>query len=154
MPRLSRCSTASAPSCPRARPLCSPLFALIGLLAILQGIMFAYGRNMYSLSRAGYYPKFLSLTGERQTPYVALLVGAVIGFIALVDRRNANASAGDDRAQHRSLGCGAGLHAADDLVRAAAAKVPERPAAVDQPDRKRRGDRRVHHRGDHVRRLS
>ena len=60
------------------------LFALVGLLASLQGIMFAYGRNMYSLSRAGYYPKFLSLTGKRQTPWVALLVGAVIGFIALV----------------------------------------------------------------------
>ncbi|MEP6478475.1 MAG: amino acid permease [Rhodoglobus sp.] len=58
-------------------------FALIGLLASLQGIMFAYGRNMYSLSRAGYYPKALSLTGARQTPWVALVVGAVIGFIAL-----------------------------------------------------------------------
>ncbi len=60
------------------------LFALIGLLASLQGIMFAYGRNMYSLSRAGYYPKFLSLTGKRQTPWVALVVGGVIGFIALI----------------------------------------------------------------------
>ncbi|WP_125130355.1 amino acid permease [Microbacterium sp. 10M-3C3] len=60
------------------------LFALIGLLASLQGIMFAYGRNMYSLSRAGYYPRFLSLTGKRQTPWVALVVGAVIGFVALV----------------------------------------------------------------------
>ncbi len=60
------------------------LFALVGLLASLQGIMFAYGRNMYSLSRAGYYPKFFSLTGKRQTPWVALTVGAVIGFIALV----------------------------------------------------------------------
>lgn len=59
-------------------------FALIGLLASLQGIMYAYGRNMYSLSRAGYYPKFLSLTGERQTPWVSLVVGAVIGFVALV----------------------------------------------------------------------
>lgn len=59
------------------------LFALIGLLASLQGIMFAYGRNMYSLSRAGYYPRFLSLTGKRATPWVALVVGAVIGFIAL-----------------------------------------------------------------------
>ena len=49
------------------------LFALIGLLASLQGIMFAYGRNMYSLSRAGYYPKFLSLTSaKRQTPWVSL----------------------------------------------------------------------------------
>lgn len=60
------------------------VFALIGLLASLQGIMYAYGRNMYSLSRAGYYPRFLSLTGSRQTPYVALIVGAVIGFMLLV----------------------------------------------------------------------
>lgn len=59
-------------------------FALIGLLASLQGIMYAYGRNMYSLSRAGYYPKFLSLTGDRRTPWVALLAGAIIGYAALV----------------------------------------------------------------------
>ncbi len=60
------------------------LFALVGLLASLQGIMFSYGRNMYSLSRAGYYPKFLSLTGRTKTPWVALIFGAVLGFIALV----------------------------------------------------------------------
>jgi ethanolamine permease len=60
------------------------LFALIGLLASLQGIMFAYGRNMYSLSRAGYYPKFLSLTGKAQTPWVALVVGGILGFLVLV----------------------------------------------------------------------
>ncbi|MGV0792674.1 amino acid permease [Mycolicibacterium sp. XJ1819] len=69
-------------------------FALIGLLASLQGIMYAYARNMYSLSRAGYYPKPLSLTGTRQTPYVALITGAVIGFIALVVV-NYNEGAGD-----------------------------------------------------------
>jgi ethanolamine permease len=60
------------------------IFALVGLLASLQGIMFAYGRNMYSLSRAGYYPKVLSLTSKRQTPAIALVVGAVIGFVLLV----------------------------------------------------------------------
>jgi ethanolamine permease len=59
------------------------LFALAGLVASFQGIMFAAGRNMYSLSRAGYYPKFLSLTGRRKVPYVALVVSAVIG-VALV----------------------------------------------------------------------
>ena len=60
------------------------IFALIGLLASLQGIMFAYGRNMYSLSRAGYYPKVLSLTGAKyKTPWVALIVGGVIGYIIL-----------------------------------------------------------------------
>ena len=60
------------------------LFALLGLLASLQGIMFAYGRNMYSLSRAGYYPKSLSVTGKNQTPYMALIAGGVIGFVALI----------------------------------------------------------------------
>ena len=69
-------------------------FALIGLLASLQGIMYAYGRNMYSLSRAGYYPKVLSLTGSRQTPFVALLAGAIIGFVALLIV-NYNEGAGD-----------------------------------------------------------
>ena len=39
---------------------------------------------MYSLSRAGYYPKVLSLTGKNQTPWAALIAGAVIGFVALV----------------------------------------------------------------------
>ncbi|MDN6210082.1 APC family permease, partial [Bifidobacterium crudilactis] len=58
-------------------------FALIGLLASVQGIMFAYGRNLYSLSRAGYYPAFLSLTGKKKTPYWGLIVGAVFGFAAL-----------------------------------------------------------------------
>ncbi|PZU45711.1 MAG: amino acid ABC transporter permease [Microbacterium sp.] len=60
------------------------LLALVGLLASLMGIMFAYGRNMYSLSRAGYYPRWLSLTGRSKTPWIALTVGAVIGFVALV----------------------------------------------------------------------
>jgi len=60
------------------------LLALIGLFASLQGIMFAYGRNMYSLSRAGYYPRFLSVTNSKKTPLVALFAGAVIGYVALV----------------------------------------------------------------------
>ena len=70
-------------------------FALIGLLASLQGIMYAYGRNMYSLSRAGYYPKFLSLTGARQTPWVSLVAGAIIGFVALVAVEWIGGRAGD-----------------------------------------------------------
>ncbi len=69
-------------------------FALIGLFASLQGIMFAYGRNIYSLSRAGYYPQSLSLTGKRKTPYVALLVGAVIGYAALIWAQYGGATAG------------------------------------------------------------
>ena len=72
------------------------IFALVGLLASLQGIMYAYGRNMYSLSRAGYYPKFLSLTGKNQTPWIALVVGGAIGFIFLfVAQYSGNTNAGN-----------------------------------------------------------
>ena len=60
------------------------MFALIGLFASLQGIMYAYGRNIYSLSRAGYYPKVLSLTGARKTPWIALVTGAAVGMAALI----------------------------------------------------------------------
>lgn len=69
-------------------------FALIGFFASIQGIMFAYGRNIYSLSRAGYLPQVLSLTGSRRTPYVALLVGAVIGFAMLLWAQYGGANAG------------------------------------------------------------
>ena len=59
------------------------LIAVAGLVASFHTIIFAYGRNIFSLSRAGYYPHPFSLThGTRQTPYVALLLGAVIGWIA------------------------------------------------------------------------
>jgi ethanolamine permease len=57
------------------------LLFLIGLVASFFTIIFAYGRNTYSLSRAGYFPKFLSEThGVRQTPHVALIAGAVVGY--------------------------------------------------------------------------
>ncbi len=72
------------------------LMALAGLIASFQGIMFAAGRNVYSLSRAGYYPKFLSLTGKRQTPYVALIASAVVG-IALVFGLGAIAYGGEEQ---------------------------------------------------------
>ena len=58
------------------------LIAVAGLIASFHTIIYAYGRNIYSLSRAGYLPHWLSVThGERKTPHVALIVGAVIGFV-------------------------------------------------------------------------
>ncbi|MCB9659895.1 MAG: ethanolamine permease [Sandaracinaceae bacterium] len=57
------------------------LVAVVGLMASFHGIVFAYGRQIYSLSRAGYFPRALSLTHPtRQTPHVALVVGAALGF--------------------------------------------------------------------------
>jgi ethanolamine permease len=57
------------------------LIGLIGLIASFFTIIYAYGRNTYSLSRAGYFPQFLSITHpKRNTPYVALIAGAVVGY--------------------------------------------------------------------------
>jgi ethanolamine permease len=59
------------------------LVAVAGLVASFHTIIYAYGRNIFSLSRAGYYPHRFSVThGRRQTPYVALVIGAVIGWVA------------------------------------------------------------------------
>jgi ethanolamine permease len=53
------------------------LLAVAGLAASFHTIVFAYGRQIYSLSRAGYFPRWLSLThGSRQTP------GAALGYVA------------------------------------------------------------------------
>jgi ethanolamine permease len=57
------------------------LFALTGLIASFHTIIFAYGRNIYSLSRAGYFPHWMSVThGKRKTPWVALVLGGLIGY--------------------------------------------------------------------------
>jgi len=59
------------------------LIALAGLVASFHTIIFAYGRQIYSLSRAGYFPRFFSLTHEtRKTPHVALVTGSVMGWVA------------------------------------------------------------------------
>ena len=58
---------------------------MIGLVASFFTIIFAYGRNTYSLSRAGYFPRWLSKThGVRKTPHVALIAGAVVGYAVAV----------------------------------------------------------------------
>ncbi len=62
------------------------LIAVAGLVASFHSIVFAYGRQIYSLSRAGYFPRWLSYTGaQRETPHAALIAGAVLGYgVALV----------------------------------------------------------------------
>ena len=60
------------------------MMGLVGLIASFFTIMYAYGRNTYSLSRAGYFPQFLSMTHKtRKTPHVALIAGAIVGYAVL-----------------------------------------------------------------------
>jgi len=62
------------------------LVACSGLVASFHTIIFAYGRQIYSLSRAGYFPTWLSETHRtRHTPHRALLAGSALGYaVALV----------------------------------------------------------------------
>lgn len=61
------------------------LVAVAGLVASFHAIIYAYGRNIYSLSRAGYFPAWMSVThGSRKTPHIALIVGAVVGYSVLM----------------------------------------------------------------------
>lgn len=57
--------------------------ACIGLIASFHTIIFAYGRQIYSLSRAGYFPTWLSETHSRhKTPVRALTAGSALGLAA------------------------------------------------------------------------
>ncbi len=57
------------------------LIAVAGLVASFHTIIFAYGRQVFSLSRAGYFPRWLSVTHPtRETPQRALIAGALLGY--------------------------------------------------------------------------
>lgn len=59
--------------------------AVIGLIASFHTIIFAFGRQIYSLSRAGYYLPFLSMThGKHRVPHIALYAGSLIGFAVML----------------------------------------------------------------------
>jgi ethanolamine permease len=53
---------------------------LAGLVASFFSIIFAYSRQLFALSRAGYLPRILSVTSGRRVPFIALLVPGLVGF--------------------------------------------------------------------------
>jgi ethanolamine permease len=54
---------------------------LFGLVASFFSIIYAYSRQTFALSRAGYLPRALSVTNGRKAPVLALLVPGAIGFV-------------------------------------------------------------------------
>jgi len=60
------------------------LFATIGLIASFHTIIYAYGRQIYSLARAGYYLPFMSLTNTRKVPHMALFAGTALGLVTML----------------------------------------------------------------------
>jgi len=60
------------------------LLATIGLIASFHTIIYAYGRQIYSLARAGYYLPFMSLTSSKKIPHMALFAGTILGFSTMM----------------------------------------------------------------------
>jgi len=58
--------------------------AVIGLIASFHTIIYAYGRQIYSLARAGYYLPFMSLTNTQKVPHMALYAGTLLGFATMM----------------------------------------------------------------------
>ena len=54
---------------------------LSGLIASFFAIIYAYSRQVFALSRAGYLPRFLSVTGRRKVPSMALIAPGILGFL-------------------------------------------------------------------------
>ncbi len=60
------------------------LVAMLGLIASFHTILYAQGRQVYSLSRAGYFPSALSVTHPKyKTPHIAMIAGAILGLIVM-----------------------------------------------------------------------
>lgn len=53
---------------------------LAGLVASFFSIIYAYSRQLFALSRAGYLPRVLSVTNARKAPTLALIIPGAIGF--------------------------------------------------------------------------
>jgi ethanolamine permease len=54
---------------------------LTGLIASFFSLIFGASRQFFALSRAGYLPRILSLTGSRKTPWLALMIIGGGGFL-------------------------------------------------------------------------
>ncbi len=81
----------------------APIFgvvALIGLVASFHTILYAQGRQVYSLSRAGYFPSGLSITHEKyKTPHLAMISGALLGLGVMLVIWFVNGGGGPDETQ-------------------------------------------------------
>ena len=56
------------------------IMALVGMVASFHTIIYAYGRVLFALSRAGYFPRFISVTSRFHTPHRALILGGILGL--------------------------------------------------------------------------
>ncbi|WP_053362710.1 ethanolamine permease [Bacillus sp. FJAT-27251] len=58
---------------------------LVGLISSFSGVILAYSRPIFALSRAGYLPGFFSkLHKTRRTPYIAIILPGFIGLVLVM----------------------------------------------------------------------
>ena len=138
---MSRCSTASACLYGTAAAKTLAFLAVIGLIASFHTIIYAYGRQIYSLARAGYYLPFMSLTNGRKVPHMALYC-RLAARLRHDDDPVVRARLGEGRRDHRFDAAQHGGVRRDDLVRDAGTVVhpvaqehAQHRAAVSQPGR-------------------
>jgi ethanolamine permease len=67
----------------------------LGLGASLPTQMYGYGRITFALSRAGYIPRWISVTRKNHIPHRALILFTVVGLICVVLIANGKAAAVD-----------------------------------------------------------
>ncbi len=67
-----------------ATTLATAIMMSCGLIASFHLTIYAYGRTFFSLSRAGYIPRWISVTSRNYTPYRSLILGTVIGLICAI----------------------------------------------------------------------
>ena len=60
---------------------------LAGLIASFFSIIYAYSRQIFALSRAGYLPTSLSLTNKNKAPYLAIIIPGIIGFLLSLTKK-------------------------------------------------------------------
>ena len=112
------------------------LLAVAGLVASFHTIIFAYGRQIFSVARSGYFPTWLSIThGTRQTPHVALVVGAALGYgVAFaIHLLGSDHPVGAVLLNMAVFGPVISVHVADPVTRAAAPAHAAHRASVPQP---------------------
>jgi ethanolamine permease len=91
-----------------------PLLVLPGIFLSGHCFVFAYGRQVYAMSRSGLLPSVLSLTSARfGTPYVAIIMCSVLGYLLCAIGR---------WVRHRSA-----AHRHADRTRIDAAPIAEKP---------------------------
>ena len=64
--------------------LATSLTLTLGLGAGVPALIYGYGLILFSLSRAGYIPRWLSITSKKNTPYRAIILGTILALFCVI----------------------------------------------------------------------